>query len=336
MSDITLKNYVNGEWLDSKGTLVDVENPATGEAFARVPLSTAEEADAAIEAARTAFLTWRNVPVAKRAGYLFDLLFIMKQREDELVETLVRENGKSIPDGIAELKRTVENVETACGMPVLQQGDRVIGCSDGIDGEVIYQPKGVFTMIAPFNFPAMVPFWFLPYAIAAGNTYVVKPSEQVPATMGLIAEMIDETGLPPGVFNMVHGNRIVAERCISHPEVTGVSVVGSSETAAAVRIAAAKEGKKIQAMGGAKNHLVVMPDAQIAQVIRNMITSCYGCAGQRCMAASAIVCVGEATYRTVVARFVEASREVTVANPLDPEWIRNLREQATKFKEALK
>lgn len=203
-------------------------------------------------------------------------------------------------------------------MPVLQQGDKLIGASFDIDGEVLRLPRGVYTVIPPFNFPAMVPFWFLPYALGSGNTVVVKPSERVPLTMQLITELIDRTNLPPGVFNLVNGGKEVAETFMTHPKVVGVSMVGSSRVAKIVAQTCAQEGKRFQAMGGAKNHLVVMPDAKLADVVRNMTTSCYGCAGQRCMASSAIIAVGDEMYRKVCDGFIEAPKNVIVANPLDP------------------
>jgi malonate-semialdehyde dehydrogenase (acetylating)/methylmalonate-semialdehyde dehydrogenase len=203
-------------------------------------------------------------------------------------------------------------------MPILQQGDKLIGAAPGIDGETIRLPRGVHAVIAPFNFPAMVPFWFLPYAVATGNTVVVKPSELVPRTMDLLAEMLAETDLPPGVVNIVHGSAEAAEALIDDERVVGVSMVGSSKVARSVASRCAAAGKRFQAMGGAKNHLVVMPDAKLDEVVRNMVTSCYGCAGQRCMAASAVVAVGDATYREVCERFVQASEDVIVADPLDP------------------
>ena len=232
---------------------------------------------------------------------------------------MVEEMGKSLPDARAEIKRVFENIEVACGMPVLQQGDKLIGSSFDIDGEVLRLPIGVFGMIAPFNFPAMVPFWFIPYAIATGNTYVLKTSKQVPCTMQLITKYIDQAGLPPGVFNLVNGDKTVANALMDSPLVKGVSFVGSTPVAQQVAEKCARTNKRFQAMGGAKNHLVVMPDARIEEVIRNMVSSCYGCAGQRCMAASAIVCVGDDTYKTICQKFVEASKKVVVANPLDPK-----------------
>jgi len=315
-----LRNYVDGAWNEPAGRdLLDVENPSTGGTIARVPLSSAADLDAAVAAARAAFPAWSTTPVDKRVAPLFRLASLIRDNRETLARQITEENGKSLPDARAEVDRTLENVETACGMPILQQGDKLIGAAPGIDGEVVRLPIGVFAMIAPFNFPAMVPFWFIPYAVATGNTFVVKPSEQVPCTLQILAEYIDRCGFPRGVFNLMNGDRRVAEAIVAHPGVAGVSVVGRTATAQAIAEACVRTNKRFQAMGGAKNHLVVMPDARMDEAIRNMITSGYGCAGQRCMASSAIVCVGDETYRRVIDRFVRASSEVVVADPLDPK-----------------
>lgn len=315
-----VKNYVNGQWREAENTgYIDVENPSTGEILAKTPLSSQAEVNQAIDAAYEAYKSWKNQPVARRVQSLYKLVDLLRQNEDKIARLLVSEMGKSIPDAIAEMKRIHENVEVACGMPVLQQGDKLIGASFGIDGEVIRLPLGVFVMVAPFNFPAMVPFWFLPYALATGNTYIVKASEQVPLTMQLITEYIDQCDFPPGVFNLVNGDKIVAETFMESPKVKGLSLVGSSDTCKIVAEKCAKANKRFQAMGAAKNHLVVMPDAKMENMIRNMISSCYGCAGQRCMASSAIVVVGDDMYKKVCEKFVKASKEVIVANPLDPK-----------------
>jgi len=314
-----LQNFVNGTWVDPAGaSYLDVENPSTGEVIAQVPLTPREETDRAIDFAYQAYLSWKNVPVSRRVSYLFKLQVLLTENEEKISRILVEEMGKSLPDARAEMKRVFENVEVACGMPVIQQGDKLIGASFEMDAEVIRLPMGVFTMIAPFNFPAMVPFWFLPYAIATGNTFVVKASKQVPGTMNLIAELIEQTGLPAGVFTLINGDRTVADAFMEHPKVSGVSLVGSTPTCRLVAKKCAEKGKRFQAMGGAKNHLVVMPDARLSEVVRNMITSCFGCAGQRCMAAAAIVCVGDETYDQVSRQFVEAAHEVITTNPLDP------------------
>jgi malonate-semialdehyde dehydrogenase (acetylating)/methylmalonate-semialdehyde dehydrogenase len=317
---ITVRNYVDGKWVEPDvNEHVDVHNPATGKIIGRTPITSFKETNHAIEAAHAAFLKWRGVSASNRARPIFQLAELLRRHEEEISRTLTEEMGKSLPDARAEMKRTIENCEAACGAPVLQQGDKLIDAAAGIDGEVLRVPRGVYSMIAPFNFPAMVPFWFLPYAIASGNTFVIKPSERVPLTMQRITELIDQTELPAGVFNLVSGRLEVANAFIEHPEVVGVSVVGSSQVAQSVASQCVARNKRFQAMGGAKNHLVVMPDAQLDQVVRNMITSCFGCAGQRCMASSAIVAVGDATYDEVCDRFVEASKQVTIADPLSPE-----------------
>jgi malonate-semialdehyde dehydrogenase (acetylating)/methylmalonate-semialdehyde dehydrogenase len=317
-----LKNYVHGEWREAENSgYLEVENPSTGELIAKVPLSTPAEVSRAVEAAHAAFATWGKTPVARRVSYLYELNAILAREEESIARTLVAEMGKSMVDARAEMKRIFENIEVACGMPVLQQGEKLIGASFDIDGEVIRLPLGVFGMIPPFNFPAMVPFWFMPYAIAAGNTYVVKPSEQVPCTMQLIAEHIHAAGLPPGVFNLVNGDKTVANALMDHPLVRGISFVGSTAVCRQVAERCARNNKRFQAMGSAKNHLVVMPDARLTDAVRNMCTSCFGCAGQRCMAASAIVCVGDETYRRVRGEFIAAAKTVKVGNPLDPALV---------------
>ncbi len=313
-----LKNFVEGRWCDPPGAeYLDVENPSTGEIIARVPLTDAEETGRAVGAAHAAYLEWRKVPVGRRVAYLFEIARALRENEERISRVLVEEMGKSLPDARAEMKRVFENVETACGMPMLQQGDTIIDASHDIDGQVIRLPLGVFAMIAPFNFPAMVPFWFMPYAIASGNSYIVKASEQVPCTMNLITEIIETVGLPAGVFSLVNGDRQAVEALIDHPLVRGVSLVGSTRTCREVARRCAERGKRFQAMGGAKNHLVVMPDARMDEAVRNMVTSCFGCAGQRCMAASAIVCIGEETYRRVTRDFAAAARAIVVTNPLE-------------------
>jgi malonate-semialdehyde dehydrogenase (acetylating)/methylmalonate-semialdehyde dehydrogenase len=319
MSLRKLRNYVDGKWIDpSNNGYLDVENPSTGEIIAQVPLSTAGAVNQAVDAAAAAFDGWSRTPVARRCELLFKLVNLFQEHFEELSRGITEEMGKSLPDARAEMKRAVENVEVACGMPTLLQGEKLIGAAADIDGEVLRLPVGVFGMISPFNFPAMVPFWFMPYALAAGNTYVVKASELVPCSLQRVFELIHRAGFPPGVANLVNGDKAVGEALIANPKVAGISSVGATATARLIAEGCAKRGKRCQAFGGAKNYLVVMPDAKIDEVIRNMLTSCYGCAGQRCMAASAIACVGTETYRTVVDRFVAASREVIVADPLDP------------------
>ena len=314
-----LRNYINGKWVEPENNgYIDVENPSTGEILAKVPLSTYKETNKAIDAASAAFPEWSITPVTRRVRYLFKLNELLRSKEVELTQTLVAEMGKSIPDAVAEFKRIYENIEVAAGMPILQQGEKIIGTSYDIDGEVLKLPLGVFAMIAPFNFPGMVPFWFLPYALASGNTYIVKASKQVPMTMQLITKYIDQVGFPPGIFNLVNGDKTVAEAFMDSPKIKGISIVGSTSTCKIIAEKCTKTNKRFQAMGSAKNHLVVMPDAKLDQVVRNMTTSCYGCAGQRCMASAAIIGVGN-MYETICERFIEDSKNIIVANPLDPK-----------------
>lgn len=316
-----LKNYINGQFVDADALqIVDVCNPATGEPVSKVPYSSAADVDRAVQVAVAAYPSWSVTPVSRRTKPLFKLAAMMHEQEDELCRILVREMGKSMADAHAEMKRAIENVEAACAMPLLQQGDKMVGCSAGMDGEVIRVPVGVFGIIAPFNFPAMVPFWFIPYAVAAGNTIVVKASELVPNTMQALFQMMHQAGIPAGVANLVNGDRVAAEALVAHPDVAGISFVGSTRVAASVASTCAAGHKRFQALGSAKNHLVVMPDAKLDDVVRNMVTSCYGCAGQRCMASSAIITVGPEVHAEVVRRFVAASREVLAADPLDPRY----------------
>ena len=315
-----VRNYIGGKWVEPENSgWLDIENPSTRDVIGKTPLSTAGAANRAIDVAAEAFQSWSHTPVGRRIQPLYKLDGLLRENEEMIARTLVEEMGKSLPDARAEMKRIFENIEVACGMPVLQQGDKLIGASYDIDGEVIRLPLGVFTMVAPFNFPAMVPFWFLPYALATGNTYVVKASEQVPLTMQAITELIDQIGLPEGVYNLVNGDKTVVDAFIDHPKVKGLSLVGSTRTCKIVAEKCAAAGKRFQAMGSAKNHLVAMPDAKIPDMIRNMATSCYGCAGQRCMASSAIVAVGDEMYKTVCDEFVKASGSVLVTDPLDPK-----------------
>jgi len=317
-----LKNYINGQFVQADAErYVEVSNPATRAPISLVPYSRPTDVDRAVAAAAAAFPAWAATPVSRRVHGLFRLATMMHEQEEDICRILVAEMGKSMADARAEMKRAVENVEVACGMPMLQQGDKLVGCSAGMDGEVIRVPVGVFGIIAPFNFPAMVPFWFIPYAVATGNTIVVKASELVPNTMQKLFSMMHDAGFPAGVVNLVNGDRVAAEALVAHPGVAGISFVGSTRVAASVAAACATTHKRFQALGSAKNHLVVMPDAKLDDVVRNMVTSCYGCAGQRCMASSAIVTVGPEVHAEVVRRFVAASREVLAADPLDPRHL---------------
>ncbi len=306
----TLANYIGGRWVRSTSSeLLDVTNPATGEPLARVPLSTAGELDDAVAAAREAFWGWRSTPVIRRAQWLFDLRAAMHERREEIAAAVTREMGKTLPDAAAEVARMVEMVECATAVPTTMQGRVLENVATGIDAETIRQPVGVCAAICPFNFPAMVPWWFAPFALACGNTFVLKPSEQVPITQTLVFEMVhDLGGLPDGVLNMVQGGREVVDAILDSPGIDAVSFVGSAPVARHVYARAAAAGKRVQALGGAKNHMVVMPDAVMDRAVANIIGSAFGAAGQRCMAGSVVVAVGDARAPLVEGLVAEAAR----------------------------
>jgi malonate-semialdehyde dehydrogenase (acetylating)/methylmalonate-semialdehyde dehydrogenase len=290
-----LDNYVAGRWTPATGDdALDVTNPATGETIARVPLSASADLDAAVSAARAALPEWRAVSAIARAQKLFELREGLVARRDELARSVTTEMGKTLVDARAEVARMIEMVECACALPTTMQGRVLEDVSRNVDAETIRQPVGVCAAIVPFNFPAMVPFWFLPFAIGCGNTFVLKPSEQVPMTQQIAFEVIDGLGLPAGVVNLVNGGREIVEGILDHPGIDAVSFVGSAPVARLVYERAAAAGKRVQALGGAKNHMVVMPDAVIDKTVDGIIGSAFGAAGQRCMAGSVVVTVGEA------------------------------------------
>ncbi len=294
-----LDNYVGGAWTPAAAgaEALDVTNPATGEVLARVPLSSAADLDAAVQAARAALPAWRAVSVIARARHLFDLREGLLARKEELARSVTAEMGKTLVDARAEVARMIEMVECACAVPTTMQGRVLEDVSRNVDAETVRQPVGVCAAIVPFNFPAMVPFWFLPFAIACGNAFILKPSEQVPLTQQIAFEVLDGLGLPDGVVNLVNGGRDVVEGILDHPGIDAVSFVGSAPVAKIVYERSAKAGKRVQALGGAKNHMVVMPDAVIDKTVDGIIGSAFGAAGQRCMAGSVVVTVGEAHER---------------------------------------
>ena len=313
----TLQNYVGGAWTPATAAeRLDVENPATGELLAQVPLSNAADVDAAVQAARAALPAWRDVSVIRRASRLFALREALVARQEDLARSVTTEMGKTIADARAEVGRAIEMVEAACGVPTTMQGRILEDVSRGIDAETVRQPVGVCAAIAPFNFPMMVPFWFLPFAIACGNTFVLKPSEQVPMTQSLVFELLHELELPAGVVNLVNGGREVVESLLDHPGVDAISFVGSAPVAKLVYERAARAGKRVQALGGAKNHMVVMPDAVIDKTVSGLIGSAFGAAGQRCMAGSVVVTVGEAHER-LLGPLVEATQALAVGDGLE-------------------
>ncbi len=287
--------YVNGAWEKPEGrTLGAVTNPATGEVIAEVPYATGTDVDRAVRSAHEAFLKWRDVPVVDRVQVLYRFKTLLEQHANELAATLTRENGKTADDAKAEVRRLIQMVEVACGMPSLMMGDSLNDVAAGIDCKTIRQPIGVCAGITPFNFPAMVPAWMYPFAIACGNTFVLKPSEKVPLTPTRAIELLHDAGLPPGVLNLVHGGKDAVNALLHHPLVKGVSFVGSTPIAKYIYTTAAAEGKRVQALGGAKNHLVVMADADMPKTVEAIIGSAFGAAGERCLAGSVLVPVGEA------------------------------------------
>jgi malonate-semialdehyde dehydrogenase (acetylating)/methylmalonate-semialdehyde dehydrogenase len=319
VSTRTLKNYVNGAWTEAAGAeLHPVENPADGSTIAQVPFSTAAHVDEAVAAARAALPAWRGVSTIARARKLFELRQMLDSRKDELARSVVTEMGKTLPDAQAEVGRMIEMVEAATAIPTTMQGRVLEDVARGVDAETIRQPVGVCAAIAPFNFPAMVPFWFLPFAIACGNTFVLKPSEQVPMTQAMVFESIDALDLPPGVVNLVNGGREVVETMLEHPDIDAISFVGSAPVARIVYERAAATGKRVQALGGAKNHMVICPDAVVEPTVNGLIGSGFGAAGQRCMAGSVIVTVGEA-HDSVIPKLIEESSKLKVGDGLDED-----------------
>ncbi len=319
MTSEVLKNYVNGQWVDSKTDKTKaVINPATGEILALTPLSTKEETLDAIKAANDAFPNWRKTPAQSRIRYLYDFREALEENFEELAEILTLEHGKPIDEAIGEYRRTIENIETATSIPTLQMGYNVEDVASGIDEMLIKQPLGVFFCVAPFNFPAMVPSWFWPYAIATGNTYIVKPSDQCPMTMTKQFELIDDLGLPSGVINMVHGGVEAVNTLIESPNTIGLSFVGSTKIGKLLYKKCGEEGKRVQVQGGAKNFITVMPDADLKRTIPNLITAFYGNTGQRCLAGGVLLAVGD-IYEPLRDSVLEAAKKIKVGNGLQDD-----------------
>src|SRR3990167_6073464 len=317
-TETRVPHYINGKWVDSKATdWQDVINPATGEPIAKVPLSGASEVGAAVEAAAAAYPAWRRTPPEDRIQPLFKLKQLLEDHLYELGCITTQENGKTLAEAIAELRRAIENVEVACGIPMMMQGYNLEDVARGIDEMMIRQPLGVVAAITPFNFPGMIPFWFLPYAIACGNTFVLKPSERVPLTARRAFELLDQTGFPKGVVNLVNGGKAAVDALLEHPQVRAISFVGSTPVAQYVYARAAAHGKRSQCQGGAKNHVVVLPDADMEQAAEILSDSAFGCAGQRCLAVSVAVTVGQAqkTFRDAV---LETAASWRVGNGAEP------------------
>src|SRR6267154_6763093 len=310
-------NFFNGKWHDSAATgWQDVINPATGEVLARVPLSDRDEVSKVVEAAAAAYPAWRRTPPEDRIQPLFKLKVLLDDHIDELSRIISQENGKTFAEAKAEFRRAIENVEVACGIPMMMQGYNLEDVARGIDETMIRQPMGVVAAITAFNFPAMIPCWFLPYAIATGNTFVLKGSERVPLTMKRAFELFEQIGLPKGVVNMVNGGKTAVDTILDHPKVRAVSFVGSTPVAKYIYARAAASGKRAQCQGGAKNPVVILPDADMAMATQIISDSAFGCAGQRCLAVSVAVAIGEAqkTFRDSIA---EAASKLRVGNGLE-------------------
>jgi len=311
------KNLIGGKWVaPSDGQVRRIVNPADGESVvAEVRYSTAEDVKRAVAAAAEAFGPWRDTPIVRRCRILFHCKELLEQRMDQIAELLVKENGKTLGEAEGEVRRGIEVVEFAAGMPSLSKGHFIENIATRVDGYIYREPLGVVVGACPFNFPAMIPMWMFPIAVACGNTFVLKPSEKCPATATLLAEIFAEGGLPDGVLNIVHGARETFEAMIAEPRVAAVSFVGSTAAAESVFKTAAQHHKRVQALGGAKNYIIVMPDADPDPTVNAIVGSSYGCAGQRCMASSVLVLVGAAD--AILDRVVQAAKALRLGNGLD-------------------
>ena len=299
-----LTHYINGQWAEANTSeWREVVNPATGEVLASVPLANAADVNAAVEAAAAAFPEWRRTPPEDRIQPLFKLKMLLEEHIDDIGRIITMENGKTFGEAKGEMRRAIENVEVACGIPMMMQGYNLEDVARGIDEIMIRQPLGVVAAIVPFNFPGMIPFWYLPYAIATGNTFIVKPSERVPLTMRYVFELLEKTGLPKGVVNLINGGKAAVDALIDHPKVRAISFVGSTPVARYIYSRSAEQGKRCQCQGGAKNHVIVLPDADMQMATQIISDSAFGCAGQRCLAVSVAVTIGEAqkTFRDSIA-----------------------------------
>jgi malonate-semialdehyde dehydrogenase (acetylating) / methylmalonate-semialdehyde dehydrogenase len=307
----TLQNFINGRWVESSSIQrSDVVNPASGEVLVSVPLSSPAEVDRAATAAAQAQKAWRQVPATERIQYLFTLKTLLEEAFDDLARTITLENGKVLDDARGEMRRAIENLEVACGIPNMMLGDFAEDIARGIDEYLIRQPVGVAAIIAPFNFPGMIPFWYLPYALACGNTVVVKPSERTPITMHKVFRLLEQVGLPPGVVNLVNGGPETVNALLDHPAIQAIAFVGSTPVARHVYARAAARGKRVQAQGGAKNPLIILPDAEVDTTVRIVADSVYGNAGQRCLAASTVIAVDGARAAFTPALAEAASQRV--------------------------
>lgn len=305
-------NLIGGEWLTPDTAAVSpVYNPSRGEVIAETPMCDAATVDHAVQAASTAFPDWRDTPPTERARVMFRFKMLLEDHFEELAQSVTREHGKTIIEARGDVRRGIEMVEFSCGIPSLLMGEVLPNVARGIDCEAIRQPLGVCVGITPFNFPAMVPLWMYPVALVCGNTFVLKPSEKVPLTAIRIAQLLEKAGLPPGVFNIVHGGREVVDALLVHPKVRAISFVGSTPIARAIYETGTRHGKRVQSNGGAKNYVFVMPDADIEQGVRGVVEAAFGCAGERCMAGSTAVVIGEASKK-FLPPLIDAARNIRV------------------------
>lgn len=314
-----VKNYIDGEWVESKGEIKDVVNPATYETIAKVPVATKEDIDVAIAAAQAAFPDWRRTTVVARSRYLFRLKELLEENFEEISRVQTQEHGKTIDESRGETRRGIENVEVACGMPSLMMGESLEDIASGIDEYLIRQPLGVFGIIGPYNFPFMIPLWSAPYAVASGNCVVIKPSSEVPLSQMKLTELVEEAGFPPGVWNVVNGGRTVVNGMLDHPDVKGITFVGSTPTAKTIYKRCGESCKRVIAQGGAKNFMVIMPDCNIKATIPALLTSFFGNTGQRCLSGANLVVVGDDDkfYNSFMDTMVDAASKINIGYGLD-------------------
>ncbi len=316
---IRIKHLIDGEWMaENDEKILPLYNPSTGIQIGDVPIASEAMVEAAVKSSHAAYLEWRKQPIGKRVGYIFSLRSAMQENLETLAQSIAVDQAKHVSEARGEVQRVIEIVEMACNAPSLLQGETLDNIANGINGRVTRQPLGVFGGIAPFNFPALVFGWFIPFAIAAGNTFVFKPSMESPLFMQKMGQILIDIGLPKGVVNIVYGEKEVAETWYRMPEITGVCLVGSSPTARSIAEACGRQGKKTMLLGGAKNFLVALEDAQMDLLISNIVQSGYGSAGQRCLASSIIAVVPE-IYDTVIEQLTEASKNIVVGDAMDDE-----------------
>jgi malonate-semialdehyde dehydrogenase (acetylating) / methylmalonate-semialdehyde dehydrogenase len=312
-----LKNFVGGHWENaSAGQAIPVLNPATGDVLAEAPLSSAADVGKAVQAASNALSAWRRTPAGDRIQPLFRLKALLDSNFTEIARLVTQECGKTLAESEGELKRGIENVEVATGIPSLMMGSNLEDIASGIDELMIRQPVGVVAVITPFNFPGMIPLWFLPYAVACGNTVVLKPSEKTPLTMARVLQLVEQAGFPPGVVNLVHGGKDAVDALLDHPDVRAISFVGSTPVARYVYSRAAANGKRVQCQGGAKNPIVILPDADMDMTTKIVADSAFGCAGQRCLASSVVITVADAE-KTFTRQISDAASSRKVGYGLD-------------------